>query len=635
MLGSNIHFVVQTLPANEDQFQEKLQDLADKSSFNAFTVQNLPRALQELQRYVIKQCVVAPKHMAFLLEDGRVCRLKYSAREVQQGSEAEAEPNTTSDKSSSYNKAGERPAKALRTSSGSPWLVSGNDLLGTSSSTLRRWGTRIGVIRSIASTSSSNATSTTSTSSSSSRSRPRNTTSVIDGSSSLSTSASGGVRLVRTTQLRGRGLHNTALLTGQRVIVPASHVPEELVNQVQGILQGKSRSIIIRELQRTNLDVNLAVNNLLSRDDEDNDDMDDNGSDYMPGDDLLSLLDSGIHGEHGVFIDADSVLPEELLGYTFHRTSRTSASRSGTGAPEGSSGGASNRDLLQDRDPIIRLRSPRFFDPIELSAEEYSESQSKNSVPAKKAKTSSNVESVTLGEKLEWWKDKEEKHLIFAQIGAMQSELVAVNNDGVLCQWKWDKETPYSHQSNHNVSHPRALFLGLEDRKVTHLATCTIRASVMVESGGVATWTDEAVAKYSTALEHPVTASVAPDFAMQIGSERWRSTLGRCLQVCALYSVMFSPTTRELYWWGVLPFAQRRKALEKAQAKLKKSFSAKKTLGSKKSEIELGSQVCLHCGPIFQAGALAIHTRGGEPKVGRLLQSAWDLSDKCTFKVGI
>ena len=33
-----------------------------------------------------------------------------------------------------------------------------------------------------------------------------------------------------------------------------------------------SRNLIIRELQRTNLDVNLAVNNLLSRDEEDGDD---------------------------------------------------------------------------------------------------------------------------------------------------------------------------------------------------------------------------------------------------------------------------------------------------------------------------------------------------------------------------
>ena len=49
-------------------------------------------------------------------------------------------------------------------------------------------------------------------------------------------------------------------------------------------MQGKSRSVIIRELQRTNLDVNLAVNNLLSRDDEDGDDGDDTASEsYLPG----------------------------------------------------------------------------------------------------------------------------------------------------------------------------------------------------------------------------------------------------------------------------------------------------------------------------------------------------------------
>ena len=40
--------------------------------------------------------------------------------------------------------------------------------------------------------------------------------------------------------------------------------------------------MIIRELQRTNLDVNLAVNNLLSRDEEDGDDGDDAQDNYVP-----------------------------------------------------------------------------------------------------------------------------------------------------------------------------------------------------------------------------------------------------------------------------------------------------------------------------------------------------------------
>ena len=40
------------------------------------------------------------------------------------------------------------------------------------------------------------------------------------------------------------------------------------------LLSGRSRNLIISELRRTNLDVNLAVNNLLSRNEEDGDDGD-------------------------------------------------------------------------------------------------------------------------------------------------------------------------------------------------------------------------------------------------------------------------------------------------------------------------------------------------------------------------
>ena len=62
---------------------------------------------------------------------------------------------------------------------------------------------------------------------------------------------------------------------------PATYVPEDLISQAQSVLQGRSRNLIIRELQRTNLDVNLAVNNLLSRDEEDGDDADDGSQVYF------------------------------------------------------------------------------------------------------------------------------------------------------------------------------------------------------------------------------------------------------------------------------------------------------------------------------------------------------------------
>lgn len=54
-------------------------------------------------------------------------------------------------------------------------------------------------------------------------------------------------RIMRTTG-RGRG---SGVIMGTRPVVPAPFVPEELVSQAQVVLQGKSRNLIIRELQRT------------------------------------------------------------------------------------------------------------------------------------------------------------------------------------------------------------------------------------------------------------------------------------------------------------------------------------------------------------------------------------------------
>lgn len=101
-------------------------------------------------------------------------------------------------------------------------------------------------------------------------------------------------------------------------MVPAQYVPEDLISQVQMVLQGKSRSLIVRELQRTNLDVNLAVNNLLSRDDEEGEDGDDSQDSFVQ-DELISLLDNGIGSasDPSILSDAvDSVFPDDMFAYS-------------------------------------------------------------------------------------------------------------------------------------------------------------------------------------------------------------------------------------------------------------------------------------------------------------------------------
>ena len=182
-------------------------------------------------------------------------------------------------------------------------------------------------------------------------------------------------RLLRASSLRGATNSSTraaGLLpsgsAGHGVIMASSRpvfVPEELVSQAQVVLQGKSRSVIIRELQRTNLDVNQAVNNLLSRDDDESEDVDDSQDSYVP-EDLISLLDpgAGLHPDHAgpsVIIDAESMFSEDMFGYSTIRSrpSGSSRGRSGTdagGASSGgaggggsSAGGASERDRSSDR----------------------------------------------------------------------------------------------------------------------------------------------------------------------------------------------------------------------------------------------------------------------------------------------
>lgn len=75
------------------------------------------------------------------------------------------------------------------------------------------------------------------------------------------------------------------------------------------MLQGKSREVIVRELQRTNLNVNEAVNNLLSRDDDEIEDLDETSEAYLH-EELLSLLDAGLRSDGGgaaALLDPDNI----------------------------------------------------------------------------------------------------------------------------------------------------------------------------------------------------------------------------------------------------------------------------------------------------------------------------------------
>ncbi|GBL96595.1 E3 ubiquitin-protein ligase UBR5 [Araneus ventricosus] len=528
---SSIHFVVHPLPGSEDQLNERLKEVAERTNRCGYSV---PSVLAQLKNAAVIQCVVGPNHVAFLLEDGRICRLAFSV---------------VSDRLDlSKNEA----SKAL-------------NLKGSSSS-----------------------------SSTTRSSAPRNRG-----------------RILRTSSGRGRG--SGVIMGSSRPVVPAPYVPEELIAQAQVVLQGKSRNLILRELQRTNLDVNLAVNNLLSRDDEEGEDADDNQDSYMPGDDLISLLDAGMHSDHpSVIIDADAMFSEDMFGYSTLRNRSGSRGRSGERERDG--------DRERDRDTMFRLRdrqysgSRRWLETALRDSGASDKSGESVGTPENKKRDVSEANPLWLSDELEFWPEKPGQFKNFVKMGALYSELVAVTSTGQLYQWKWNEPEPYRCDTP-GVYHPKTVSLGLNGEQITHLSACSIRATVVTESGKCATWLDESLAAVSSKLEHP--AQVFPEFQQ----EKITS-----LYVCSLFSCV-RLESGAIYWWGVAPYAQRKRLWEKARAKSKKQSS------SYSSEVVTGAQVVMRNSPMYHSGALAFTNAGNVPRVGQLMSAAWNLTDTCHFKI--
>uniref|UniRef100_A0AAX7U251 E3 ubiquitin-protein ligase UBR5 n=1 Tax=Astatotilapia calliptera TaxID=8154 RepID=A0AAX7U251_ASTCA len=575
---TSIHFVVHPLPGTEDQLNDRLREVSEK--LNKYSYNSHPH-LSLLEQATLKQCVVGPNHAGFLLEDGRVCRISFAV----QPDRLELNKPDGSDGSKLSSGSGTGRSSRPGRTSDPPWFLSGSDTLGRlAGNTLgSRWSSGV----------NGGGGGTSGRSSTAARDSRRQT------------------RVIRTGRDRGSGL----LSSQPQPVIPASVIPEELITQAQVVLQGKSRSVIIRELQRTNLDVNLAVNNLLSRDDEDGDDGDDTASEsYLPGEDLMSLLDADIHSAHpSVIIDADAMFSEDISYFGYPSFRRSSLSRLGSSRvlllPL-----ERDSELLRERESVLRLRERRWLDGASFDTErgstsrEGEQSLDKKSIPVQSP--------VSLGEELQWWPDKD--GVKFVSIGAMFSELVAVSSKGELYQWKWSESEPYRNPQNPAIHHPRMSFLGLANEKITLLSANSIRATVATETNKVATWVDETLSTVASKLEH--SAQAFPE----LQGERMVS-----LHCCALYTC--AQLENSLYWWGVVPFSQRKKMLEKARAKNKKPKSSAGI--SSIPNITVGTQVCLRNNPLYHAGAVAFSVSAGIPKVGVLLESVWNMNDSCRFQL--
>eukprot|EP00096_Caligus_rogercresseyi_P012405 TRINITY_DN5185_c0_g1_i1.p1 TRINITY_DN5185_c0_g1~~TRINITY_DN5185_c0_g1_i1.p1 ORF type:complete len:2971 (-),score=851.59 TRINITY_DN5185_c0_g1_i1:151-9063(-) len=622
---TRIQFLVHPLPGSSEQLREKLKRTSELLSHRR-RVSGLPPgvspALHELD---VSQIEVAPSHFAFLLTDGRLCRLPFSVisdRLDLSMLKASSGTHATGGGSSCSSASGGASANGSAGSTGGGHAPGGQ-----------------------------------------SNNKPKSSS--VSGSSSSSSSrqpARTRGRIIRTSSIRGgRG----AAAVGGGVIMsssssgsssrPVPFVPEDLVTQAQAVLQGRSRNMIIRELQRTNLDVNLAVNNLLSRDEEDGEDVEEGQDGYVP-EDLISLLDAGMNADHpSVIIDADAMFSEDVFGYSQRSTSAVGSappassavrasgagaslsSRRGASSSAANSGGAGEeRAINAERDSIFRWRERQYFGPkrwLETALRDPAW-QDKDEDGSKKRGESSSAgcpSPLWLGDELEFWPEKNGKEpLRFSKIVALHSELVAVSNGGQLYHWRWCDLSPY-RADNPTGSHPRASFLGLTNEKITMISASNIRCSIVTESGKVATFMDESVAHVCSKLEQ------SAYYHSEFNNEKIIS-----LHTCILYTVV-RMESGAIFWWGILPFNQRKKLLDKYSNKKKtldKLCKGRKSSGSSRSlssassnEITVGSQVCLKTAPMYQAGSIGFTVTGSVPKVGSLLCAAWKVTTSCRFKI--
>lgn len=448
-------------------------------------------------------------------------------------------------------------------------------------------------------------------------------------------------RMLRQVNTRGRA---TSVIMGSRagLIVSPQYVPEDLINQAQVVLQGKPRSAIVRELQRTNLDVNSAVNNLLSSDNEDPEDIDES-QDYLPNEDLMSLLDSNVSlpsGPTSVLIDAETVFPEDVFNsYSATRirpttirhsvSSGSQSDRESSLASELEIRRMASRDASQSRRWLEHaLRDPPNSDSgsgriSSATPTDFTLHQKNDPNQCSNRKNTSNspeLSPIQVSESVEIWPTSNDRK--FVQISCMHSELIAISNTGQIHQWKWSEPLPFDglRYGDVIVYHPKVPQLNLSHEKIQLLSASCVRATIVTESSKVATWIDDSISIVAGKLEH--CAQGYPEF--QKGDKISQ------LHTCSLYSCV-RLESGTMYWWGVAPFSQRKKNWKKIQSKTCKHSSSGS--GGSAGEISVGSLVCLRNGPSFGDGAIGFTTKDGVPKVGRLVMSAWNITDTCTFKI--
>ena len=389
--------------------------------------------------------------------------------------------------------------------------------------------------------------------------------------------------------------------------LPASMVPEPLIQQVQTVLSGsKSRQLIVRELQRTHLDVNLAVNNLLSRDSdgEGDDDDDDMGESSADASDVARFLDAA-----------------------------TSAS------------GLVEHLLMDDDDDVHLVNRGASHDHMRRAAAAFFDSPAEDSYPLVRKSSSkpmiSTNDALRFDKELVYWLNDDGTPATFTSIGSMHSELVGIDINGHLQSWPW-KETKSPSISKDGHGHPRSRSLGLTSNdKVIQLSCSSSRASLVTDSMRIASWLDNSIRQsQTTILEH--SAILFPQLT---------SLSIKKINVSDTQTAVLT-TAGSIYWWGALPYGLR--CSQTQQPPPSKATAPSVTRASNwpteapqskqpestNSSIVPGVTVRLKMSPLVSCGALALavpssNLQGVElaPRLAELQEDAWNPTSSYKFKL--
>ncbi|CAM4857437.1 unnamed protein product [Rotaria socialis] len=621
------HVFIQQPPTTEQNFESKLQDVSDQITTNGCIC---PNVFAPFTNLAVQQAVVSSRHIAFLLQDGRICRISFRIQADK------IEPNSTE---ATKTKPKQVPSQIARPQSRqSIHRLNNFDRPTFENLVLSSSGSSIAPIT--------------------------NTNGQLD----LLPQLQAGYPLNRRHHLIRTARGRTGIIFGSRPLIPASSVPEELIEQVQVVLQGKSRNTILRELQRTSLDVNMAVNNLLARDNEGDEDFDD---DYV-GADLISLLDVNPHNEHpGLILESEFFdEPEFALRYSsiqrrvvsarlanaVNNTSTSPSSTLNPSLPDSSTTNANPSAIItssttsNDRDRKRSRYDPRWLDgslreelfgridrelkPDDLSIVKDSNTKTNSSIrkehshhyqhqhsaPAAiltSTSSSSPQNAILFGDQLQFWTDANCDNIYprFTHIACLYSELIAINTNGQLCQWNWHDDYPYQDSDNSQIRHPKTLILQLFNEKIINLSANLIRATILTETNRIATWIDESLgSQINLKFQHSL--------------QEFSSARIIDIQTSSLYTI-FRTETNDLYWYGLLPHKPRRKLLER----LKDKTRHKNRTNNQQQIIAVGCLVCLISNPYYNQGAWAFYVRDGQPKLGQLMEQAWILSNTARFRI--